>query len=148
MAAPSATPLTGSPTVSGGGSVPRSLALLVGALTGLLSLTGMLRLTAGVFSGSLSRFAVVFVLAAMLPWVVYVALRARHGRLTVRGLAVVVGLVVVGFAAVWLSVLGPVLALVCSLAAFGVVWVSDWPQRRLRGQDRFVRIDELQRDED
>ena len=64
MAAPSATPLTGSPAASGRGSVPRSLALLVGALTGLLSLTGMLRLTAGVFSGDLSRFALVVVLLA------------------------------------------------------------------------------------
>ena len=147
MATPSATPLTGSPAPSGGRSVPRSLALLAGALTGMLSLIGMLRLTAGGFSGSLSRFAIVFVLAAMLPWVAYVALRARHGRLTVRGLAVVLGLVVVGFAAVWLSVLGPVLALLCSLVAFGVIWVSDWPQRRPRGQDRFVRIDELQRED-
>jgi hypothetical protein len=148
MAAPSAAPLTGSTAASGPGPAPRSLALLAGALTGLLSLTGMLRLTAGAFSGSLSRFAVVFVLAAMLPWVAYVALRARHGRLSVRGLAVVLGLVVVGFAAVWLSVLGPVLALLCSLIAFGVVWVSDWPHRRPRGHDHFVRIDELQRDDD
>ncbi|GAA1846086.1 hypothetical protein ACFFOM_00275 [Microlunatus capsulatus] len=145
MATPSAAPLTGGPART---PVSRQLALLAGTLTGLLSLTGMLRLTAGVFSGTLSRFAVVVVLAAMVPWVVYVAHRARHGRLTARALGVVLGLVVVGFAAVWLSVLGPVLALLCSLAAFAVVWVSDWPQRRPRGEDRFVRIEELQRDEE
>ena len=129
-------------------AVSRGVASLAGALTGLLSLTGMLRLTAGAFSGTLSRFALVVVLVAMLPWVAYVAHRARHGQLTVRALAVVVGLVVVGFSAVWLSVLGPVVALLCSLAAFAVVWVSDWPQRRPRGEDRFVRIEELQRDDE
>ena len=148
MATSSAAPLAGGPVGPRPAAVSSGLALLAGTLTGLLSLTGMLRLTAGVFSGTLSRFAVVVVLAAMLPWVVYVAHRARHGRLTVRALAVVLGLVVVGFAAVWLSVLGPVLALLCSLAAFAVVWVSDWPQRRPRGDDRFVRIEELQRDDE
>jgi hypothetical protein len=146
MATPSA-PLAGDDQPAARPAAPPSLALLAGALTGLLSLTGMLRLTAGVFSGDLSRFALVVVLVALLPWVVYVASRARHGRLTVRALAVVLGLVAVGFAAVWLSVLGPVLALLCSLAAFAVVWVSDWPQRRPRGDDRFVRIEELQREE-
>ncbi|GAA1437857.1 hypothetical protein GCM10009616_40350 [Microlunatus lacustris] len=147
MARPSAAPLTGSAATRARAAVSHPVALLAGALTGLLSLTGMLQLTAGVFSGTLSRFAMVVVLAAMLPWVVYVALRARHGRLTVRGLALVLGLVVVGFATVWLSVLGPVLALLCSLAAFVVIWVSDWPQRRPRGEDRFVRIEELQRED-
>ena len=147
MATPSAAPLAEGAAARARAVVPRPVAVLAGALTGLLSLTGMLRLTAGVFSGPLSRFAVVVVLAAMLPWVVYVALRARHGRLTGRGLALVLGLVVVGFATVWLSVFGPVLALLCSLAAFVVVWVSDWPQRRARGEDRFVRIEELQREE-
>ena len=147
MAPPSAAPLTGAPTARARSVVSRPVALVAGALTGLLSLAGMLRLTAGVFSGTLSRFAVVVVLAAMLPWVVYVALRARHGRITGRGLVLVLGLVVVGFATVWLSVFGPVLALLCSLAAFVVIWVSDWPQRRPRGEDRFVRIEELQREE-
>lgn len=108
----------------------------------------MLRLIDGVFSGTLSRFALVVVLLAMLPWVAYVASRARHGRLSRRALAVVLGLVAVGAAVVWLSVVGPVLALLCSLVASVVVWVSDWPQRRPRGDDRFVRIEELQRDEE
>lgn len=126
----------------------QAIALVVGALTGLLSLTGMARLAAGAFNGPMSRFAWVVVLAAMLPWVVYVAWRARHGRLAGGRLLLVTALVVVGAAAVWLSVLGPVLALTCSLAAFVVIWVSDWPDRRPLGQDRLVSIEELQRDED
>jgi hypothetical protein len=147
MATPSV-PLAEDDPPVGGPAAPRSLALLAGALTGLLSLTGMLRLTAGVFSGGLSRFALVVVLIALVPWVAYVAHRAQHGRLTRGALGVVLGLVVVGFAAVWSSVLGPVLALLCSLAAFAVIWVRDWPLRRPRGDDRFVRIEELQRDEE
>jgi hypothetical protein len=128
--------------------VSSTAALVAGGLTGLLALTGMVRLTEGAFSGGMSRFAWVVVLAAMLPWVIYVAVRARHGRLSRRGLAVVLVLVVAGFAAVWLAVLGPVVALVCSLAAFVVVWVSDWPLRPARGEDRFVRIEELQREDE
>ena len=38
-----------------------------------------------------------------------------------------------------------VLALGCSLLAFVVVWVSDWPRPQHRGEDHFVRIEELQR---
>jgi hypothetical protein len=41
-------------------------------------------------------------------------------------------------------VLGPVVALACSLAAFVVIWVSDWPPRRQVSEERFVRIEELQ----
>lgn len=129
-------------------AVDRRLALLAGGLTGLLGLVGMARLAAGAFSGGMSEFAWVVVLAAMLPWVAYVAWRARHGRLSRRGLLLVGLLVVVGTLAVWASVAGPVLALACSLVAFAVIWVSDWPVRRPRGEDRFVRIEELQRDEE
>jgi hypothetical protein len=53
----------------------------------------------------------------------------------------------VGLVVVWLSVLGPVVALVCSLAAFVVIWVYDWPPRRPRGDDRFVRLKELRADD-
>lgn len=127
---------------------PRRLALVVGALTGLLGLVGMVRLAAGAFDGPMSRFAWVVVLAAMLPWIGYAAWRARHGRLAGARLVLVAAIVVVGAAAVWLSVLGPVLALACSLAGFAVIWVSDWPDRRRRGEDRLVSIEELQRDED
>ena len=125
----------------------RAAALVVGALTGLLGLVGMARLAAGAFDGSMSRFAWAVVLAAMLPWVVYVASRARHGRLSDRRLVLVLGLVVLGSATVWVSVFGPVLALACSLAGFLVIWVSDWPARRPAGEERLVSMEELQ-DED
>jgi RsiW-degrading membrane proteinase PrsW (M82 family) len=49
---------------------------------------------------------------------------------------------------VWLFVLGPVVALACSLSAFVVIWVSDWPPRRATSEERFVRIEELQRTDD
>jgi hypothetical protein len=49
----------------------------------------------------------------------------------------------VGCVVVWLFVLGPVVALACSLAAFVVIWVSDWPPRRAAGEERFVRVEEL-----
>ena len=126
----------------------RPLALLLGVLTGLLGLLGMLRLAAGAFEGAMSGFAWVVVLAAMLPWVGYVAWRAQHGRLSRLGLLLVAALVVLGATTVGLDVLGPVLALACSLGAFVVIWVSDWPSRRPRGQDRMVSIEELQRDEE
>ena len=54
----------------------------------------------------------------------------------------------VGCGVVWLSVLGPVIALSCSLAAFVVIWVSDWPARRPMTEERFVRIEELHRADD
>jgi hypothetical protein len=126
----------------------RAVALVVGALTGLLGLVGMARLAAGAFEGGMSRFAWTVVLAAMLPWVVYVAWRARHGRLSGRGLVLVLGLVVLGSATVWVSVFGPVLALACSLAAFLVIWVSDWPARRPAGEERIVSMEELQREDE
>jgi hypothetical protein len=147
---PTLSPAAGPAVVEPAGSPARTrpVALALGALTGLLGLAGMARLAAGAFSGPMSRFAWVVVLAAMLPWVVYVASRARHGRLSPLRLALVAVLVAVGVAAVWLSVPGTVVALLCSLAAFAVIWVSDWPARRPRGEDRYVRIEELQRDED
>ena len=56
--------------------------------------------------------------------------------------------VVVVLVAVWLFTIGPVLALACSLAAFMVIWVNDWPARRPQGEERFVRIEDLQSEED
>jgi len=126
----------------------RHLPLVLGGLTGLLGLVGMARLASGAFDGGMSRFAWVVVLAAMLPWVAYVAARARHGRLTGRRVLVVLALLVLGWAAVWLSVSGPVLALTSSLAAFLVFGVCAWPARRPAADDRFVRIEELQREEE
>jgi hypothetical protein len=54
----------------------------------------------------------------------------------------------VGCTVVWLFVLGPVIALACSLGAFAVIWVSDWPPRRPTGEERFVRIEELRSADD
>jgi hypothetical protein len=133
---------------SGRSASARAAAIVVGALTGLLGLVGMARLAAGAFEGSMSRFAWTVVLAAMLPWVAYVASRARHGRLSGRRLVLVLGLVVLGSATVWVSVFGPVLALACSLGAFLVIWVSDWPARRPAGEERIVTMEELQREDE
>lgn len=146
MVVPLLTPLVAGNTAAPGRRAPaRPAALVLGGLTGLLGLVAMVRLAAGAFSGSMSTFAWVVVLAAMLPWVGYGAWRAQHGRLSPRGMALVLALVVLGSAAVWLAVVGPVLALACSLAAFAVIWVADWPVRRPRGEDRLVSIEELQR---
>ena len=125
----------------------KNLTLALGALTGLVSLLAMIRLVSGAFDGGLSVFAWVITLLAMVPWVAYAAVRARHGRLTPRDALVVAGLDVVGLITVWMLVLGPVVALICSLAAFAVIWVRDWPERRARGEERFVRIEELTADE-
>ena len=121
----------------------KKLALALGALTGLVSLVAMVRLVAGAFDGGLSAFAWVITLLAMVPWVGYAAARAWHGRLTLRNALVVLLLDLVGAATVWFFVLGAVVALACSLAAFAVIWVKDWPARQERGEDRFVRIEEL-----
>ncbi len=127
--------------------VNKNLALALGALTGLVSLMAMVRLVSGAFDGGLSVFAWVITLLAMLPWVAYAAVRARHGRLTGRNALTVAGLDIVGLIVVWLFVLGPVIALTCSLAAFAVIWVRDWPEHRPRSEERFVRIEELTADE-
>jgi hypothetical protein len=126
----------------------KNLAMALGALTGLVGLVGMLRLASGAFSHGMSIFAWVAILSAMLPWVAYVAWRGRHGHLSRRGALVVLLLDLVGCVVVWLFVLGPVVALACSLAAFVVIWVSDWPPRRLTSEERFVRIEELRRADD
>ena len=125
----------------------KNLALALGALTGLVGLVAMVRLVSGAFDGGPSVFAWVITLLAMVPWVAYAAARARHSRLALGHAMVVAGLAVVGLVAAWLFVLGPVVALACSLAAFAVIWVRDWPERRPRGEDRFVRIEELTADE-
>jgi uncharacterized membrane protein YhaH (DUF805 family) len=147
LSPPATDDLAAARTASGSSSA-RARLLATGVLTGLLGLVGMARLAAGAFDGGMSRFAWVVVLAAMLPWVAYVASRARHGRLSGRRLVLVWTLVVVGWVAVWLAVPGPVLALACSLSAFLVIWVSDWPARRSRSDDRFVRIEDLQHEDE
>jgi len=126
----------------------RNLAAALGALTGLVSLVAMIRLVSGAFSGRMSAFAWIAILLAMLPWIGYAAWRARHGHLGRRGALAVLLLNVVGCVVVWLFVLGPVVALACSLGAFAVIWISDWPPRRSTGDERFVRIEELRRAND
>jgi hypothetical protein len=123
----------------------KHLAAALGALTGLVSLVAMIRLVSGAFTEGMSTFAWVAILLAMLPWIGYAAWRARHGHLTRRGALAVLLVNLVGCGVVWLSVLGPVIALSCSLAAFVVIWVSDWPARRPMTEERFVRIEELRR---
>ena len=121
----------------------KNLAMALGALTGLVGLVGMIRLASGAFTHGMSGFAWVIILSAMLPWIGYAAWRGRHGHLSMRGALAVLLLDLVGCVVVWLFVLGPVLALACSLAAFVVIWVSDWPPRRPISEERFVRIEEL-----
>lgn len=122
----------------------KSVAMALGALTGLLTLIAMLRLVSGAFAGGMSRFAWAFCLVALVPWVVYVAWRARRGHLSGQAAVIVLGLDVAGLILVWLFTLGPVTALACALAAFIVIWVSDLPSRPPRGDDRFVAMEELQ----
>ena len=128
--------------------INKNLAAALGALTGLLGLVGMIRLVSGAFSNGMTTFAWAAILLAMLPWIVYTAWRGRHGHLSPRGALAVLLLDLVGCVVVWLFVLGPVVALACSLAAFAVIWVSDWPPRRLAGEDRYVRIEELRNADD
>jgi hypothetical protein len=126
----------------------KNLAMGLGALTGLVGLVAMVRLASGAFTQGMSIFAWVVILSAMLPWIAYAAWRGRHGHLSRRGALAVLLLDLVGCVVVWLFVLGPVVALACSLAAFVVIWVSDWPPRRLTGEERFVRVEELHRADD
>jgi uncharacterized membrane-anchored protein len=126
----------------------KNLAMALGALTGLVGLIAMTRLASGAFSNGMSTFAWAAILSAMLPWIAYAAWRGRHGHLSRRGALAVLLLNLIGCVLVWLFVLGPVVALACSLAAFVVIWVSDWPPRRSAGEERFVRIEELRSADD
>jgi hypothetical protein len=121
--------------------------LLLGGLTGVVGLVAMVRLVGGAFGGHLSTFAWVFLLLAMIPWVGYCGWRAQHGRVAGGAGLSAVAFVVLGLALVWWGTLGAVLALACSLTAFVIIWVHDWPPRRVRGEDQFVRIEELATDE-
>ena len=128
--------------------MPKNIAAALGALTGLLSLVAMIRLVSGAFTQGMSTFAWVAILLAMLPWMGYAAWRGRHGHLSRRGALAVLLLNLLGCVVVWLFVLGPVIALTCSLAAFAVIWVSDWPARRPLTEERFVRIEEFRNADD
>ncbi len=115
----------------------------LGVLTGTIALVAMLRLVAGAFTGSMSGFALVVTLVAMVPWVGYVTWRARRSRLTPRTALLALGLDVLGLALVWLLVFGPVLALALSFAAFVLVWIGDRPLRTRSLAETFVRVEEL-----
>ncbi len=128
--------------------MPKNIAAALGALTGLVSLVAMVRLVSGAFTQGMSTFAWVAILLAMLPWIGYAAWRGRHGHLSRRGALAVLLLNLLGCVVVWLFVLGPVIALTCSLAAFAVIWVSDWPERRPLTEERFVRIEEFRNADD
>lgn len=121
----------------------KRVAMVLGALTGVLTLIAMLRLIAGAFSGGMSRFAWGFPLMALVPWIGYVGWRARRSLISARAMWTLLILDAVGLLLVWLSTAGPVLALACALAAFIVIWVADLPSRGPRGEDVFVRIEDL-----
>ncbi len=126
----------------------KNLATALGALTGLVGLVGMIRLVSGAFSDGMSVFAWVAILLghAAVDRVRRLAWSARPSQSARRAGGLMLDLV--GCVVVWLFVLGPVVALACSLAAFVVIWVSDWPPRRLAGEERFVRIEELRNADD
>ncbi|MFC7618787.1 hypothetical protein [Microlunatus sp. GCM10028923] len=119
------------------------LRLILGLGVGALTLIGMIRLVAGNFDGRLAMFAWVVVALTMIPWVAYCGWRGWHGRLTRNRAIAVAALVVGGLIVVWLFVLGPVIALLASLAAFALIWISDWPGKRVTTEEKFVRLEEL-----
>ena len=80
---------------------------------------------------------------ASVDWVLHVACVAWRAPLAWRGTVAVVGLCIAGLGVVWILTLGPVVALACSMVAFSVIWVSDWPPRRPRGSETFVKVEEL-----
>ncbi len=125
----------------------KDVRLALGGFTGLVSLLAMIRLVSDGFSTPMSPLAWGFVLLAMVPWIGYASWRARHGHLTARAGLAVLTLCVAGLLSVWLFTVGAVLALAFSLAAFVIIWVHDWPPRRARGEDQFVRIEDLVADE-
>lgn len=123
--------------------IPR---LALGGLNGVVGLIGMIRLAHGAFTGPLSTTAWVVVLLAMLPWVGYCAWRAGHG-LSGRAVLAVAALCVVGLVTVWMFTFGAVVALLCSLAGFAIIWADNWPPRRSAADHRFVRVEELTTDD-
>jgi hypothetical protein len=125
----------------------KTVAAVLGALSGVVTLIAMLRLISGAFTNGISPFALGFCLVAMVPWIAYAGWRAHRARLTPRAMLAVLALDVAGLVLVWLFTIGAVLALACVFAAFVVIWVNDLPARQPRGPDRFVRIEDLQQDD-
>jgi hypothetical protein len=120
---------------------------VLGVLTGAITLAAMLRLVAGAFTGGMSGFALAVTLVAMVPWVGYVTWRARRSRLTPRAALTALVLDVAGLALVWVLVVGPVLALAASFAAFVILWLGDRPVRQATLGERYVRVEELREPE-
>ena len=123
------------------------VAQVLGALSGIVTLVAMIKLISGAFDTGISVFALGFCLLALVPWVAYVAWRARRARLGRGSMLAVLVLDVVGLVLVWIFTAGAVAALACAFAAFVVIWVNDLPVRAPRGEDRFVRIEDLQHDD-
>ncbi|MCW2812421.1 MAG: hypothetical protein JWP61_2879 [Friedmanniella sp.] len=126
----------------------KTWSLVLGALTGAVALLGMARLVAGAFSGGMSTFAWVMVLAAMVPWVVYCTWRGYRARLSRRSSGVALLSVALGLVLVWRDTWGEVGALALSMVSFVTIWTHDRPVRTQRGEERFVRISELQDDDE
>lgn len=118
----------------------------MGGLTGAVTLVAMARLIVGGLGSSGNPTAWVVVLAALLPWVVYLALRARRSLLARNQLRLAGALSLAGLAVVWIFTVGPVAALLLSGVAAAVIWVGALPPRRA-GEARLVRMEELQFDE-
>jgi hypothetical protein len=127
--------------------VTKPVATALGALTGAIPLVAMLRLLAGAFGPQLGRVAFVAVLLALLPWIAYVAVRARRAVLSRRTALTLVLLDTAAVGLVSIFTLGPVLALALSFAAFVLIWVHDLPARRRLGPSTYVRIEDLRRED-
>ena len=95
--------------------VTKPIATALGALTGAIPLVAMLRLLAGVFGPQLERVAFVAVLLALLPWIAYVAVRARRAVLSRRTALKLLLLDTAAVGLVSLFTIGPVLALALAL---------------------------------
>ena len=127
--------------------VSKPIATALGALTGAIPLVAMLRLLTGAFSPVLERVAVAAVLLALLPWVAYVAVRARRAVLSRRTAWSLVVLDTLAVGLVSLFTVGPVLALALAFAGFVVIWVHDLPARPRSGPSDYVRIEDLRRED-
>ena len=102
----------------------KNLAMVLGALTGLVGLAGDSTRVWRIQPRDVGvRWAAI--LSAMLPWIAYAAWRGRHGHLSRRGALTVLLLDLVGCVGCGSSCSAR--RRNASLAAFVVIWVSDWP---------------------
>lgn len=110
----------------------RPVRLVLGVLLGLSGLIAIARLVGGAFAGDTHLIPWLVTVVVMSAWVAYAGWRARRSRLSAAPVLVVAGLALIGVVVAWFGTGGPVLALMCSLAGFGVVWWHDRPVRRPR----------------